>query len=114
MADVPVFVFENNDKKLFISKNKADIQATIDFLYERGMWSKFHKEQWSDQLSKINDAEKLHLWWDAITQGAMFEMESPLHERIESLGEMDKEKKECKTSKMKRQHKKMRNLDLED
>ena len=45
--DVPVLtVTTPGNHKEFLKKNKEDILATIEFLYKRGMWSKFHYEQW--------------------------------------------------------------------
>lgn len=107
--DTPLFLFENENTKAFATKTKRDIDATLDFLYKRGMWSKFHYDEWKKQLKTMDDPEKLHLWWDAITAGAMFEIESPLEERIESLGEI--EKGEC-PSKKKKQQQKNKNLEF--
>jgi hypothetical protein len=74
-----------NDK--FVEANKKDILATYKFLYNRGMWSKFHYEQWSKMIEDCKDAETLHLAWDSIVSGAMYEMESPKHEAMEARTE---------------------------
>ena len=108
--DTPVFLF-SGDNKTFGKKTKDDIIATIEFLYSRGMWSKFHYENWLKEAQEMSDAEELHLWWDSIVAGAMFEIESPLEERIEKMSEPP-DGKQC-TSKMKKMHKKNRNLDLD-
>lgn len=103
-ADVPLFALgKNKGDKGFIKANKDDIAATINFLYQRGMWSKFHYVQWMNQLKKMDDAEMLHLWWDAITGGAMFEVDSPkieaLEAKTEAMEEMAEEKVEMKYGK---------------
>ena len=94
--DVPVMDIASKKKnKEFLKKNKDDIQATMDFLYKRGMWSKFHYEQWTNMLKECESSELLHLWWDSIVGGAMFEMESPkmemIEEAMEGMGEVAEE-----------------------
>lgn len=71
-------------KAKFTANTREDIQATMDFLLSRGMWSKYHHTHWSAFLSECGDPEMLHLWWDAITTGSMFEVESPLEESLEA------------------------------
>ena len=106
MADVPVFLFgKNRDgskaQSAFVNSTKDDIQATLDFLYKRGMWSKYHYEHWTMALSEMKE-EMLHLWWDAIVGGAMFEMESPhmemLEAKTEAMEEMAEEKVKMKSN----------------
>jgi len=88
MADVPMFLFKDKkDDKKFIKETKADIKAVIDLLYKRGMWSRYHYGFWTAELDKCTSAEMLHLWWDSIVSGAMNEVESPMEERIEAMGE---------------------------
>lgn len=106
MADVPIATIMNQVKdgsnnKEFEKANRADVLATIEFLYKRGMWSKFHYNHWKKMANGM-DAEMLHLWWDAITSGAMFEMESPkmemLEAKTEAMEEFIEEKVEKKMS----------------
>lgn len=59
----------------FVKDTKADVQAVLDLLYERGMWSKYHYDKWSKELDICGDEALLHGWWDAITSGAMFELD---------------------------------------
>ena len=97
MADVPMFIFSkkregSSEQKKFIQDTKADIKAVIDLLYKRGMWSKYHYEKWSKELSMCNNEEMLHLWWDSITTGAMNEVESPKEESLELFTELKAEK----------------------
>ena len=72
---VPVFQVNKNRKgsAAFVKDAKADIIATIEFLYSRGMWSKFHYDKWKAAAEEMEDEIKLHMWWDAIADGAMFE-----------------------------------------
>ena len=91
----PVFLF-GNDNVEFSNKVREDIIATIEFLYKRGMWSKFHYDFWLKEAKKMNNAEKLHLWWDDIVSGSMFEVESPLEEQLEAEGEKPLNGKEIK------------------
>ncbi len=90
MSDVPVAIIMNQcgheENKEFEKVNRDDILATIEFLYKRGMWSKFHYTQWK-KMAMHMDAEALHLWWDSIVGGAMFEMESPKMEMLEAKTE---------------------------
>lgn len=76
-AHVPVFQVNKNRKgsKVFAKDAKADVVATIEFMYERGMWSKFHYDKWKAAAEEMNDEVKLHMWWDAIVNGVMFEEE---------------------------------------
>lgn len=95
--DAPVFLYkEGRDDKEFITVTRNDIKATIDFLYKRGMWSKYHYMQWKKALDQIKDAETLHLWWDSIVSGAMFETEPMLGEKIEAMRELEEDKAEQK------------------
>ncbi len=106
MSDVPVFLFtksrERKAASAFSNETKADIKATIDFLYKRGMWSKYHHKRWMAEVDNMNE-EMAHLWWDAIVSGAMFEMESPkmemLEARTEAMEEIAEEKVELKHGK---------------
>lgn len=80
--DVPNFVYDKKRKgstnqKAFVKANKEDIVETIKFLYKRGMWSKFHYTYWLKEAQSMTSEEDLHLWWDAIVGGAMFEKELP-------------------------------------
>lgn len=102
--DAPSFFYGNKErknKKNFISATKNDIVATIRFLYKRGMWSKYHYTQWMAEVNSCEDEEMLHLWWDSIVGGAMFETEPMLESRIEALEEfeadkVEKEKMKCR------------------
>ena len=102
-ADVPVFLFSKKRSKkqisAFTNDTKEDIKATIEFLYKRGMWSKYHYTRWIAELDGMCE-ESLHLWWDSIVDGAMFEMESPkmemLEAKTEAMEEMAEEKVEQK------------------
>ena len=106
--DVPAFLYTEKNRKNsenFISVTKNDIMATIKFLYKRGMWSKYHQTQWIAELNDCNDEETLHLWWDAIVGGAMFEVEPMLEARIEAMEEfeedkVEKEKMQCRRKKL--------------
>ena len=92
--DSPSFLYteERKNQNNFITVTRADIKATIDFLYKRGMWSKYHYTQWKTELANIKDEETLHLWWDAIVGGAMFEVEPMLQTRIEAMEEFEEDK----------------------
>ena len=94
--DSPTFLYtkERKNKKNFMTVTRADIKATIEFLYKRGMWSKYHYTQWKAELANIQDEETLHLWWDAIVGGAMFETEPMLESRMEALEEFEEDKVE--------------------
>lgn len=76
-AHVPVFQVNKDRKgsKKFAKDAKADILATIEFLYKRGMWSKFHYDKWKAAAEEMNDEMKLHMWWDEIVNSTMFEMD---------------------------------------
>lgn len=91
----PVFLYtdDRNDKD-FVAVTKNDIKATIDFLYKRGMWSKYHYMQWKKALDQITDAETLHLWWDAIVSGAMFETDAMLDEKLDAMRKLEEDKSE--------------------
>ena len=95
--DTPIFILANKDRKnkaSFDSAAKADIKATMQFLFKRGMWSKYHYTHWMRELESMECSEMLHLWWDAITGGAMFETESMISERLEALEEYEEDKVE--------------------
>ena len=108
MSDVPVFIYRKDRspklKSAFVSSNKEDILATIAFLYKRGMWSKFHHDKWSAEVKDSNCEEYLHLYWDSITSGAMFEMESPHMEALEAKTEAMEEKAEEKVKMKGKKH----------
>ena len=94
--DTPVFILANKNRKTKDSFDNAvrnDIEATLKFLYKRGMWSKFHFKHWMAEIKEM-DSEMLHLWWDAITNGAMFETESMVEERLEAMEEAEEDKVE--------------------
>ena len=74
----------------FADRNKEDILATIEFLYKRGMWSKFHYEEWKKEAETCMDPVLLHGWWDAIVGGAMFELDA------DDVKEMQEDKSEGK------------------
>ena len=103
--DTPVFILagkERTTKKSFDDATRNDIEATLKFLYKRGMWSKFHFKHWIAEVKNM-DSEMLHLWWDAITTGAMFETESMVEERLEAMEEAEEnkvEKEKCKKRRM--------------
>ena len=79
-----------------------DIKETMKFLYKRGMWSKYHFMQWTKALEELkNNEEELHLWWDAIVSGAMFETDALLKERLEALKEFEEDELEKKKMMMK-------------
>ena len=95
--DAPAFLYkkeERKNKKNFISVTRNDISETIKFLYKRGMWSKYHYTQWTAELNDIEDEETLHLWWDSIVGGAMFEVEPMLETRMEAMEEFEEDKVE--------------------
>jgi RNAse (barnase) inhibitor barstar len=83
----PVFLANKNrsTSKKFTKKTKEDIQAVLDTLKERGMWSNYYYDNWSAELAICKDEALLHAWWDAITNGAMFELD------FEELREMQSE-----------------------
>lgn len=92
MADVPFFLFKKNRKntpeqKAFLAETRADIRAVIELLSKRGMWSEYHTKRWLAELDVCNDEEVLHLWWDSIVGGAMFEVGSPKIDAVEDLAE---------------------------
>ena len=74
---VPAFMVDKNrkGKNKFIADVKADLRATIEFLYERKMWSRFHYEKWMDALNEMTDEVYLHGWWDSVVAGAMYEVD---------------------------------------
>lgn len=88
----PVFLANKmrSNAEEFADKNKEDILATIEFLYKRGMWSKFHYEEWKKEAEACMDPVLLHGWWDAIVSGVMFEADA------EDIREMQEDKKERK------------------
>ena len=91
--DVPMFLVTEKQKMTpakakFAVDTKGDIQAVMDVLLERGMWSKYHHTHWSNFLKEMTCSEKIHLWWDSITTGAMFEVESTMGEEPEVEIEM--------------------------
>lgn len=88
--DAPAFIYGNknrSNRQKFVKKNKEDVLATIEFLYKRGMWSKFHYEQWKAEAQSMTDEEMLHLWWDSIVGGAMFEVEPNFEAKKEGMEE---------------------------
>lgn len=99
MSDVPVVTVMNSCKgkgsEEFLKANVADIKDTLTFMYKKGMISKFHYEQWNKMTNGL-DAETAHLWWDSITSGVMFEMESPKMEALEAMTEKMEEMAEKK------------------
>lgn len=108
MADVPVFLYLEERKgskvsETFLKDTKADIQAVLDLLMQRGMWSEYHYKKWSAELKACGSEEVVHLWWDAITTGTMFETESKVMEMIEgqleAAEEIGEEKVKMKASK---------------
>ena len=97
--DSPAFLYtKGQDKRAnkanFMTTTRNDIQETIKFLYKRGMWSKYHYTQWLNELKDCESEETLHLWWDAIVSGAMFEVEPMLEARIEAMEEFEEDKVE--------------------
>ena len=80
----PVFLGKSNRKttKKFTEDTRADVIATIEFLYKRGMWSKYHYEKWLEEAKICKDEAILHGWWDAIVGGAMYEID------LENVNEM--------------------------
>ncbi len=103
-ADVPVFMFSKDryDSKAssaFTNDTRSDIKATLDFLLKRGMFSSYHHKHWLNALGGMHE-EMLHLWWDSIVGGSMFEMDSPHMEMLEAktkaMEEMAEEKVEMK------------------
>ena len=74
---VPVFMVDKNrkGKNKFIADVKADLRATIEFLYKRKMWSKFHYEKWLAALDEMTDEVLLHGWWDDIVNSSMYEVD---------------------------------------
>jgi hypothetical protein len=79
-------VFQTNKKRAGAKKlaadAKADIKAVIELLFERGMWSKFHYDKWMQGLEELDDEVSLHMWWDAVVNGAMFEVDCEEFEEI--------------------------------
>ena len=100
--DSPAFLFKegrkSNDEE-FNKPTKNDIRATIRFLYQRGMWSKYHYTMWTKELESCKDSEMLHLWWDSIVGGAMFEVEGRLEARLEAIEEAEADKIEQESMK---------------
>ncbi len=97
----PAFIYDENrtdkEKKEFAQITYSDIDATIKFLYKRGMWSKYHYMQWTKALESMKDDEEtLHLWWDAIVSGAMFEVPAMLEERLEAMKDLEEDAVEQK------------------
>lgn len=82
----PVFLKDRNrgTTKKFLKDTKEDILATIEFLYSRGMWSKYHYDKWKAEVEASNDEVYLHAFWDSIVSGAMFE------DDIEEIYDMQK------------------------
>ena len=60
----------------FMKDAKADIQAVMDLLYKRGMWSKFHYEKWTQGLKELDNEVLVHGWWDDIVASAMYELDA--------------------------------------
>ena len=93
--DTPAFLLaegkERKDEE-FNKPTKNDIRATIRFLYQRGMWSKYHYTMWMKELESCGDSEMLHLWWDSIVGGAMFEVEGRFEARLEAIEEAEEDK----------------------
>ena len=91
--DTPMFLVTEKQKmtpakaKMSSATTEA-IQAVMDTLLQRGMWSKYHHTHWSNFLKEMTCIEKLHLWWDSITTGSMFEVESTMGEEPEVEIEM--------------------------
>ena len=105
--DAPIFLYDDNrkNKESFMTATRADIISTIKFLYKRGMWSKYHYTHWMKEAEGIESEEMLHLWWDSIVSGAMFETEPMIEARLEAMGEFEedkteKDKMECRRKKM--------------
>lgn len=74
----PVFLankMRGKTKEEFTKTVTEDVKAVITLLYKRGMWSKFHYDKWMSELEVCSDEVFLHAWWDAIVNGAMFELE---------------------------------------
>lgn len=91
--DAPEFLYNNGRKgsanqKKFLQATKEDIIETIRFLYKRGMWSKYHYTHWTREANSMESEEELHLWWDAIVGGAMFETEPMLETKKEAMEEV--------------------------
>ena len=85
---VPVFMVDKNrkGKNKFIADVKADLRATIEFLYKRKMWSDFHYEKWMDALDEMTDEVLLHGWWDSVVNSCMYEVdEEDLREMQDGL-----------------------------
>jgi len=106
MADAPSFLYARDRKKNkeFVSATKNDIIETIKFLYKRGMWSKYHYTHWMEEAKKCNDEETLHLWWDAIVGGAMFEVEPLSEARMEALEDWEEDQVETEKMMQRRKH----------
>ena len=102
--DAPVFLYSDTRKnsKEFKSVTKNDIIATIKFLYKRGMWSKYHYTMWMKEVQAMEDEEMLHLWWDSIVGGAMFETEPMLESKLEAMQEFEEDAVEQKKMKCRR------------
>lgn len=95
--DAPQFLYSegrknSSNQKEFIKATKDDIVATIKFLYKRGMWSKYHYTYWLKEANSMQSEEELHLWWDAIVGGAMFETEPLLESKKEAMEEVEESK----------------------
>lgn len=95
----PAFLYDSKrtdkEKLEFARITYSDIEATIKFLYKRGMWSKYHYNQWMKALQSMkNNEEILHTWWDAIVSGAMFEIDSMLEERLEAMRDFEEDQVE--------------------
>lgn len=104
--DSPTFLYagKRKNEKNFVAVTKADIEAVIRFLYKRGMWSKYHYTQWLEELKDCQDPEMLHLWWDSIVGGAMFETEPMLESRLEAMEEFEEDKVEQEKMKKRQKH----------
>ena len=94
--DAPMFLYSGSreNSKEFTTITKNDIIATIKFLYKRGMWSKYHYTMWLKEVQAMEDEEMLHLWWDAIVGGAMFETEPMIEAKMEAMQELEEDKVE--------------------
>ena len=104
--DAPMFLYGDEDRnsKEFKAVTKNDIVATIKFLYKRGMWSRYHYTMWMKEVEAMDSEEMLHLWWDSIVGGAMFETEPMIDAKLEAMQEFEEDsvekKKMCKRQKM--------------
>ena len=96
--DVPVFLVcgTNGVNQEHVKAMRTDIMDTIKFFYKKGFWSKHHYTHWLQAAKDMEDPEKLHLWWDSITTGAMFEIEGRTSARLEAMEELVEDEIEMK------------------